>query len=198
MTSCVTKQTHRGSLLSVLVENYVHKFVITSLGGSFRSDISVFEYIPSSMRWVLSIMNKLIPQLLSYSSNHSVTNQSLLHKPFRLLTRGVSPRGAQVIPSTLGIKISIFSGPPHLLAFIKTVIKYDSRVFAFYSDGSFPYDSVPWQQNTNQPPGSLSVVTTVWGVTNTSQSQVSIALCSQPSVNHFDKFHFGLNQNLSL
>uniref|UniRef100_A0A8B9FLN2 Zinc finger MIZ-type containing 1 n=1 Tax=Amazona collaria TaxID=241587 RepID=A0A8B9FLN2_9PSIT len=42
----------------------------------------------------------------------------------------------------------------------------------FCSDGSFPYDSVPWQQNTNQPPGSLSVVTTVWGVTNTSQSQV--------------------------
>uniref|UniRef100_A0AAV2JLB2 SP-RING-type domain-containing protein n=1 Tax=Knipowitschia caucasica TaxID=637954 RepID=A0AAV2JLB2_KNICA len=40
------------------------------------------------------------------------------------------------------------------------------------SDGSFPYDSVPWQQNTNQPPGSLSVVTTVWGVTNTTQSQV--------------------------
>uniref|UniRef100_A0A8C7WK26 Zinc finger, MIZ-type containing 1a n=1 Tax=Oncorhynchus mykiss TaxID=8022 RepID=A0A8C7WK26_ONCMY len=39
-------------------------------------------------------------------------------------------------------------------------------------DGSFAYDSVPWQQNTNQPPGSLSVVTTVWGVTNTSQSQV--------------------------
>uniref|UniRef100_G1TV46 Zinc finger MIZ-type containing 1 n=1 Tax=Oryctolagus cuniculus TaxID=9986 RepID=G1TV46_RABIT len=34
-----------------------------------------------------------------------------------------------------------------------------------------PYDSVPWQQSTNQPPGSLSVVTTVWGVTNTSQSQ---------------------------
>lgn len=43
------------------------------------------------------------------------------------------------------------------------------------SDGSFPYDSVPWQQNTNQPPGSLSVVTTVWGVTNTSQSQVMYA-----------------------
>uniref|UniRef100_A0A3Q0SIF5 Zinc finger, MIZ-type containing 1a n=1 Tax=Amphilophus citrinellus TaxID=61819 RepID=A0A3Q0SIF5_AMPCI len=41
-----------------------------------------------------------------------------------------------------------------------------------HSDGSFPYDSVPWQQNANQPPGSLSVVTTVWGVTNTSQSQV--------------------------
>ncbi|XP_051779747.1 zinc finger MIZ domain-containing protein 1a isoform X1 [Erpetoichthys calabaricus] len=41
-----------------------------------------------------------------------------------------------------------------------------------HSDGSFPYDSVPWQQNNNQPPGSLSVVTTVWGVTNTSQSQV--------------------------
>uniref|UniRef100_A0A669AX75 Zinc finger, MIZ-type containing 1a n=1 Tax=Oreochromis niloticus TaxID=8128 RepID=A0A669AX75_ORENI len=42
----------------------------------------------------------------------------------------------------------------------------------FSSDGSFPYDSVSWQQNANQPPGSLSVVTTVWGVTNTSQSQV--------------------------
>ncbi|XP_062376041.1 zinc finger MIZ domain-containing protein 1a isoform X3 [Sardina pilchardus] len=41
-----------------------------------------------------------------------------------------------------------------------------------HSDGSFPYDSVPWQQNANQAPGSLSVVTTVWGVTNTSQSQV--------------------------
>ncbi|XP_028844679.1 zinc finger MIZ domain-containing protein 1a isoform X3 [Denticeps clupeoides] len=41
-----------------------------------------------------------------------------------------------------------------------------------HGDGSFPYDSVPWQQNTNQAPGSLSVVTTVWGVTNTSQSQV--------------------------
>uniref|UniRef100_A0A3Q1JS01 SP-RING-type domain-containing protein n=1 Tax=Anabas testudineus TaxID=64144 RepID=A0A3Q1JS01_ANATE len=44
-------------------------------------------------------------------------------------------------------------------------------------DGSFPYDSVPWQQNTNQPPGSLSVVTTVWGVTNTSQSQVRCPTC---------------------
>ncbi|XP_078095356.1 zinc finger MIZ domain-containing protein 1-like isoform X3 [Mustelus asterias] len=42
-----------------------------------------------------------------------------------------------------------------------------------HSDGSFTYnESVPWQQNTNQPPGSLSVVTTVWGVNNTSQSQV--------------------------
>uniref|UniRef100_A0A8C6TMP3 Zinc finger MIZ-type containing 1 n=1 Tax=Neogobius melanostomus TaxID=47308 RepID=A0A8C6TMP3_9GOBI len=40
------------------------------------------------------------------------------------------------------------------------------------SDGQFPYDSGPWQQNSSQPPGSLSVVTTVWGVTNTSQSQV--------------------------
>uniref|UniRef100_A0AAY3ZTV3 SP-RING-type domain-containing protein n=1 Tax=Denticeps clupeoides TaxID=299321 RepID=A0AAY3ZTV3_9TELE len=38
-----------------------------------------------------------------------------------------------------------------------------------HGDGSFPYDSVSWQQNANQPPGSLSVVTTVWGVTNTSQ-----------------------------
>uniref|UniRef100_A0A2K6DPU7 Zinc finger MIZ-type containing 1 n=1 Tax=Macaca nemestrina TaxID=9545 RepID=A0A2K6DPU7_MACNE len=43
-------------------------------------------------------------------------------------------------------------------------------------DGSFPYDSVPWQQNTNQPPGSLSVVTTVWGVTNTSQSQADLLI----------------------
>lgn len=48
------------------------------------------------------------------------------------------------------------------------------------SDGSFPYDSVPWQQNTNQPPGSLSVVTTVWGVTNTSQSQVRA--CPPPAI----------------
>ncbi|XP_016326460.1 zinc finger MIZ domain-containing protein 1-like isoform X1 [Sinocyclocheilus anshuiensis] len=41
-----------------------------------------------------------------------------------------------------------------------------------HDDASFQYDSVSWQQNTNQPPGSVSVVTTVWGVTNTSQSQV--------------------------
>nr|XP_014350891.1 PREDICTED: zinc finger MIZ domain-containing protein 2 [Latimeria chalumnae] len=41
-----------------------------------------------------------------------------------------------------------------------------------HCDGSFGYDSVPWQQSTSQPAGSLSVVTTVWGVTNTSQSQV--------------------------
>ncbi|XP_078522899.1 zinc finger MIZ domain-containing protein 2 isoform X1 [Lissotriton helveticus] len=41
-----------------------------------------------------------------------------------------------------------------------------------HGDGSYSYESVPWQQNTNQPAGSLSVVTTVWGVSNTSQSQV--------------------------
>ncbi|XP_018606465.2 zinc finger MIZ domain-containing protein 2 [Scleropages formosus] len=41
-----------------------------------------------------------------------------------------------------------------------------------HSDGSYPYDPVSWQQGTNQPAGSLSVVTTVWGVTNPSPSQV--------------------------
>ncbi|XP_061118231.1 zinc finger MIZ domain-containing protein 2 isoform X2 [Conger conger] len=41
-----------------------------------------------------------------------------------------------------------------------------------HSDGSYPYDPVSWQQGTNQPAGSLSVVTTVWGVTNPSHSQV--------------------------
>ncbi|KAM9216753.1 zinc finger MIZ domain-containing protein 2 isoform 2-T3 [Dugong dugon] len=41
-----------------------------------------------------------------------------------------------------------------------------------HGDGSFAYESVPWQQSANQPAGSLSVVTTVWGVSNTSQSQV--------------------------
>ncbi|XP_036382635.1 zinc finger MIZ domain-containing protein 2-like [Megalops cyprinoides] len=41
-----------------------------------------------------------------------------------------------------------------------------------HSDGSYPYDPVSWQQSTNQPAGSLSVVTTVWGVTNPSPSQV--------------------------
>lgn len=46
-------------------------------------------------------------------------------------------------------------------------------VFFLPSDGSYAYESVPWQQNTNQPAGSLSVVTTVWGVSNTSQSQVA-------------------------
>uniref|UniRef100_A0A8B9KV86 Zinc finger, MIZ-type containing 2 n=1 Tax=Astyanax mexicanus TaxID=7994 RepID=A0A8B9KV86_ASTMX len=41
-----------------------------------------------------------------------------------------------------------------------------------HSDGSYPYDPASWQQGTNQPPGSLSVVTTVWGVTSPSPSQV--------------------------
>ncbi|XP_018410213.1 PREDICTED: zinc finger MIZ domain-containing protein 2 isoform X1 [Nanorana parkeri] len=41
-----------------------------------------------------------------------------------------------------------------------------------HSDGSFAYESVPWQPNTSQAAGSLSVVTTVWGLSNTSQSQV--------------------------
>ncbi|XP_056889085.1 zinc finger MIZ domain-containing protein 2-like isoform X1 [Takifugu flavidus] len=40
-----------------------------------------------------------------------------------------------------------------------------------HSDGSYPYDPSSWQQPTNQPAGSLSVVTTVWGVTNPSASQ---------------------------
>nr|XP_029545011.1 zinc finger MIZ domain-containing protein 2-like isoform X6 [Oncorhynchus nerka] len=41
-----------------------------------------------------------------------------------------------------------------------------------HSDGNFLYDSASWQQGTNQQPGALSVVTTVWGVTNPSHSQV--------------------------
>lgn len=41
-----------------------------------------------------------------------------------------------------------------------------------HGDGSFAYESLPWQQGATQPAGSLSVVTTVWGVGNTAQSQV--------------------------
>ncbi|XP_029017705.1 zinc finger MIZ domain-containing protein 2-like [Betta splendens] len=40
-----------------------------------------------------------------------------------------------------------------------------------HSEGSYPYDPSSWQQPPNQPTGSLSVVTTVWGVTNPSASQ---------------------------
>ncbi|XP_060928183.1 zinc finger MIZ domain-containing protein 2-like isoform X2 [Limanda limanda] len=40
-----------------------------------------------------------------------------------------------------------------------------------HSEGSYPYDPSSWQQQTNQPTGSLSVVTTVWGVTNPSGGQ---------------------------
>uniref|UniRef100_H3CJZ8 Zinc finger MIZ-type containing 2 n=1 Tax=Tetraodon nigroviridis TaxID=99883 RepID=H3CJZ8_TETNG len=39
------------------------------------------------------------------------------------------------------------------------------------NEGSYPYDPSSWQQPTNQPAGSVSVVTTVWGVTNPSASQ---------------------------
>ncbi|XP_021066299.1 zinc finger MIZ domain-containing protein 2 isoform X5 [Mus pahari] len=40
-----------------------------------------------------------------------------------------------------------------------------------HGDTSFAYESVPWQQSATQPAGSLSVVTTVWGVGNATQSQ---------------------------
>ncbi|XP_073095295.1 zinc finger MIZ domain-containing protein 2 isoform X3 [Manis javanica] len=39
-------------------------------------------------------------------------------------------------------------------------------------DGLFAYEAVPWQQSATQPAGSLSVVTTVWGVGSAAQSQV--------------------------
>ncbi|NXO01637.1 ZMIZ2 protein, partial [Rhinopomastus cyanomelas] len=55
------------------------------------------------------------------------------------------------------------------------------------SDGSFAYEAAPWQPSSNQPPGSLSVVTTVWGVSNTSQSQVPPPLhAGEPPVFHSD------------
>ncbi|XP_028325201.1 zinc finger MIZ domain-containing protein 1a isoform X5 [Gouania willdenowi] len=60
-----------------------------------------------------------------------------------------------------------------------------------HNDSSFPYDSVPWQQNTNQPPGSLSVVTTVWGVTNTSQSQSQVL--GNPMANSNNPMNPGAN-----
>ncbi|XP_036103194.1 zinc finger MIZ domain-containing protein 2 isoform X2 [Molossus molossus] len=41
-----------------------------------------------------------------------------------------------------------------------------------HGDGPFVYEAVPWQQSAAQPAGSLSVVTTVWGVGNAAQSQV--------------------------
>ncbi|XP_014649122.1 PREDICTED: zinc finger MIZ domain-containing protein 2 isoform X4 [Ceratotherium simum simum] len=40
-----------------------------------------------------------------------------------------------------------------------------------HGDGPFVYEAVPWQQSATQPAGSLSVVTTVWGVGNAAQSQ---------------------------
>ncbi|XP_026210026.1 zinc finger MIZ domain-containing protein 2 isoform X4 [Anabas testudineus] len=40
------------------------------------------------------------------------------------------------------------------------------------SDGPFLNDPVSWQPGTNQHAGSLSVVTTVWGVTNPTHSQM--------------------------
>ncbi|XP_055969416.1 LOW QUALITY PROTEIN: zinc finger MIZ domain-containing protein 2 [Sorex fumeus] len=41
-----------------------------------------------------------------------------------------------------------------------------------HSDGPFAYEAVPWQQSVTQPAGSLSVVTTVWGVGNAAPNQV--------------------------
>ncbi|EDM00349.1 similar to D11Bwg0280e protein, isoform CRA_a [Rattus norvegicus] len=51
-----------------------------------------------------------------------------------------------------------------------------------HGDGSFAYESVPWQQSATQPAGSLSVVTTVWGVGNATQSQVSVSRAVLPQL----------------
>lgn len=79
------------------------------------------------------------------------------------------PRGCRT--ARLGWEPQSTAGGGHALACSVSAAPENPSV-SLCSDGSFPYDPVPWQQNTNQPPGSLSVVTTVWGVTNTSQSQV--------------------------
>ena len=71
---------------------------------------------------------------------------------------------------------------PNILTVLIVHCKYLCIHDVLFRDGSFPYDSVPWQQNSNQPPGSLSVVTTVWGVTNTSQSQVRSLITLRPCV----------------
>uniref|UniRef100_A0A3B4B4D4 SP-RING-type domain-containing protein n=1 Tax=Periophthalmus magnuspinnatus TaxID=409849 RepID=A0A3B4B4D4_9GOBI len=55
-----------------------------------------------------------------------------------------------------------------------------------HNDGSYPYDS-SWQQPPNQPTGSLSVVTTVWGVTNPSASQVTLHLPAAVNACHDNK-----------
>uniref|UniRef100_A0A8C8FL41 SP-RING-type domain-containing protein n=1 Tax=Oncorhynchus tshawytscha TaxID=74940 RepID=A0A8C8FL41_ONCTS len=72
------------------------------------------------------------------------------------------------------------------------------------NDGNFLYDSASWQQGTNQQPGALSVVTTVWGVTNPSHSQVTDQAnyvsflitpppFSHPSCYHYHIFHPSAN-----
>uniref|UniRef100_A0A3B4UIJ1 Zinc finger MIZ domain-containing protein 2-like n=1 Tax=Seriola dumerili TaxID=41447 RepID=A0A3B4UIJ1_SERDU len=51
-----------------------------------------------------------------------------------------------------------------------------------HSEGSYPYDPSSWQQPTNQPTGSLSVVTTVWGVTNPSASSADFTQAAAAAV----------------
>uniref|UniRef100_A0A4W5RFG2 Zinc finger, MIZ-type containing 2 n=1 Tax=Hucho hucho TaxID=62062 RepID=A0A4W5RFG2_9TELE len=64
-------------------------------------------------------------------------------------------------------------------------------------DGNFLYDSASWQQGTNQQPGALSVVTTVWGVTNPSHSQVMdqanyLSFLTPPLFSHPSSYHYHL------
>ncbi|KAL2092832.1 hypothetical protein ACEWY4_012630 [Coilia grayii] len=51
------------------------------------------------------------------------------------------------------------------------------------TDGSYPYDPASWQQQSNQSAGSLSVVTTVWGVSNSTPNQV-LGTAIGPGGNH--------------
>lgn len=64
----------------------------------------------------------------------------------------------------------------HTSALVSALVReqggFHSGCVCVCSEGSYPYDPSSWQQPTNQPAGSLSVVTTVWGVTNPSASQV--------------------------
>uniref|UniRef100_A0AAQ5XIG6 SP-RING-type domain-containing protein n=1 Tax=Amphiprion ocellaris TaxID=80972 RepID=A0AAQ5XIG6_AMPOC len=51
--------------------------------------------------------------------------------------------------------------------------KQSLSLLTAHSDGPFLNEPVSWQPGTNQHAGSLSVVTTVWGVTNPTHSQVT-------------------------
>lgn len=75
--------------------------------------------------------------------------------------------------SSLNIQTPLQNGPPYLVHYLGNREGFHNQLMCVCSDGSYPYDPSSWQQPTNQPAGSLSVVTTVWGVTNPSASQVS-------------------------
>ncbi|TRY65964.1 hypothetical protein DNTS_034102 [Danionella cerebrum] len=96
--------------------------------------------------------------------------------PAGLRRSGVSyrPQGSSDEPHQLHETCpASYTTQPHPVRFSFNESGFSTELIMERRDSSYPYEPVPWQQQgSSQPAGSLSVVTTVWGVSTPSASQV--------------------------